>query len=160
MSDAYREQTLLCPACAVALDARLLRDAEVDVCGRCKGIWMDWFDGELSEVAMQASPMSLPSAAIAAPTSTTCPHCRRPMVLQQYGANGPDLWRCGECAGAFVPRASFEALMEAVAASETPPQKEGEPGSPFARMLSVLRRLLHGGAGGAEKADATAEPET
>jgi Zn-finger nucleic acid-binding protein len=159
MSDAYREQALLCPACSIALDVRLLRDAEVDVCGQCKGIWMDWFDGELSEVAMQASPMSVPSAAITPPMTTTCPHCRRPMVLQPYGADGPDLWRCGECAGAFVPRASFEALMQAVAASETPSHKGDEATSPFARMVAVLRRLLQSSPE-SPKAGAAAETET
>ncbi len=158
MSDAYRETTLLCPACATALDPRLLQDAEVDVCGRCKGVWIDWFDGELQDVAIQAAPLSMPGSVIPVPTSASCPHCRRPMALQPYGVGGPALWRCGECAGAFVPRASFEALTLLLEDPQKPASESAEEGSVFARMLAVLRRLLKGPAPG-EPAEGT-EPSS
>jgi Zn-finger nucleic acid-binding protein len=152
MSDAYRETTLLCPVCSLALDARMLKDAEVDVCGHCKGIWIDWFDGDLGQVAMQASPMSVPMSVIAPATSAACPHCRRSMTLQPYGETGlVSLWRCGECAGAFIPRGSFESLLE-LAQMEPPRSEHPDAPSPLARVLALLRRLVTSPAPPAEKA--------
>lgn len=146
MVETYREAALQCPACSTALDTRVLHDAEVDVCPRCKGIWVDWFDGELHEVALQASPMSIPSTVIAELKTANCPHCKRSIDLQPYGPGGPALWRCGECAGAFVPRASFEALTEMMPPEDVPPSQHDEPKSAFDKLRAILHRLLSGSA--------------
>jgi len=72
------------------------------------------------------------------------------MELQPYGTGGPALWRCGECAGAFVPRASFEALATLVIEEPLAP-KPDEPKSALDKLRAVLHRLLSGSAAPSSK---------
>jgi Zn-finger nucleic acid-binding protein len=134
MTNAYRDALPLCPACSLAMEARTLKDATVDVCPACKGLWIDWFEGELAHVAHEVAPLSIPRAPVPTVQAATCPPCRRPLVPQAY-LGVPFLWRCGECGGTFVPRVSFEALAEL-----RPPKDP--PKSALHRLVHVLTQLL------------------
>jgi Zn-finger nucleic acid-binding protein len=135
MTDAYRDALRLCPACARAMDPRAVNDVVIDVCSGCKGLWLDWFDGELAQVAHDAAPLSVPRSPAPASAGRTCPDCRTPLAPEAY-QSAAGLLRCGECAGTFVPRASFEALAQlADVAEEQPP-------SALRRLVNAILRLL------------------
>jgi Zn-finger nucleic acid-binding protein len=119
------------------MDRRTIAEATIDVCSRCKGLWVDWFDGELTQVAREAAPLSVASTAVEGVSSFGCPLCQRILVSEEHAPGAARVWRCGECAGSFVPRASFDAL---VLAGDTP-EASIRPG-PLARLLAALRALL------------------
>lgn len=102
--------------------------ATVDVCRGCGGLWIEWFDGELSAVARSVSPVRGVGDRNAGPA--TCPACQEPLYHERYGGDGSDIARCGSCAGAFVPRASYDALV-----ALGPPESEAEV------ELGVLQQL-------------------
>jgi Zn-finger nucleic acid-binding protein len=135
MTDAYRDALRLCPACARAMDTRTVHDVVIDVCSGCKGLWLDWFDGELAQVAHDAAPLSLPRSPAPEPGTKTCPDCRTPLAHQAY-QNVSGLFRCGECAGTFVPRTSFEALAQLTDAVEEHPR------SALRRLVDAILHLL------------------
>jgi ferredoxin len=123
----------------------ILGEAEVDVCGACGGMWVDWFDGEVKGVATEllrseTERASRPSVATSslrneAFATGACPRCTRQLAIERYvvkadvgreggrtsitTATGADLLRCEECAGVFVPRTSATLLA-------TLPQDEDE----------------------------------
>jgi len=137
MTDAYRDAALSCPACGAGMEARPIDGATIDVCPECAGVWADWFDGDLQAVIRQA-----PGARGRGTTSAgsaSCPRCRRPLDGEGIpGAVGQGIFRCAECVGAFVPRGSFGALIDAVVRSP----ERGPPNSPLARLIALLKRLL------------------
>jgi Zn-finger nucleic acid-binding protein len=116
------------------MDARTLKDAVVDVCPGCKGLWLDWFDGEPSHVASEAAPLSVPQGPTPAVLDARCPECRCPLALEHY-RESLALWRCGACAGTFVPRVSFEAL------AELRPHVEAHR-SALHRLIAVIAHIL------------------
>jgi len=89
--DAYRDTPFLCPACTRPMETRQAGATSVHVCVTCKGLWIDWFDGEASVVAQLAGPLSIPRAPIAAIQRATCPDCRSALTLQPYGPGGRTL---------------------------------------------------------------------
>jgi Zn-finger nucleic acid-binding protein len=116
------------------MEERSLADALVDVCPLCKGLWIDWFDGDIVHVAQEAAPLSV--AAAAAPAGDpSCAECRCQMIFERF-ATGPGLWRCGACAGTFVPRSSFDALLELA----SPAVKEER--TALERLIDVVARFL------------------
>jgi Zn-finger nucleic acid-binding protein len=117
------------------MDERSLDDALVEVCPSCKGLWIDWFDGDLVHVAKQAAPLSVPPLAAVPTGNPSCADCRCKMVFEHY-ATGPGLWRCGACAGTFVPRSSFEALVDLA----SPVAKEQR--TALQRLVDVVAKLL------------------
>jgi Zn-finger nucleic acid-binding protein len=138
VSAAYRETPLLCPGCGETLDPREVGDAIIDVCPACGGIWVDWFDGDLVVMVRGAPPA--PGAQIpGAPGSSSCPRCRRALGGERYLESHAEIMRCGDCAGAFVPRGSVSALvmLDPHVHEEAP-----APHDPLARLALVLRRWL------------------
>jgi Zn-finger nucleic acid-binding protein len=139
----------------------VLEEAEVDVCGACGGLWVDWFDGEVKRVATEVLAgetvrLSRPSA----PTSSirneafatgACPRCTRQLAVERYvvkadaTTTGADLLRCEECAGVFVPRTSAGLLATLPPDDEAPASSTAgaalEP-LPWQRFMALLRRLL------------------
>ncbi len=115
MSTGYREAHPHCPACSGELLPHELSQepaSVVDVCRECAGIWVDWFDGELTGIARDAGG-ARPAPESARPgkaITPSCPRCRRPLHEERYRDGAAVLLRCGECAGAFVPRASAKAI--------------------------------------------------
>ena len=146
----YRGAAVRCPGCAETMTVEVLAEAEVDVCGACGGMWVDWFDGEVKRVATEVLHGELARASRpSAPTSSlrneafatgACPRCSRQLAVERYvvkadvgragqggertsvsQTTGADLLRCEECAGVFVPRTSAGLLATLPADEEAPP---------------------------------------
>jgi len=81
--------------------------AEVDLCELCGGVFIEFFDGEPSSVALgvQALVHEEPIAPSRAwPERADCPDCSVPMRGMRYmdGEEGPPVFRCGGCMALFV----------------------------------------------------------
>ena len=134
MQGGYRSARC-CPACRAVLTELAAATASVDRCPDCAGLWIDWFDGEISSVA-SSIPAMAPAAPVA-PATHACPDCRATLSLTRYPdeKSGAEIWRCGGCAGAFVPRSSLEAIVAlGPPADPAPPAKAGL----FAELLRLL----------------------
>ena len=148
-SDAYRLSIVRCPACAEPMRRDLTTTTEVEACDACEGMWVDWFDGAVSTVAIEAEAARLergtpPPSRPAQPTtgSRTCPRCQRALVAELLGFDdakhdeligGVELLRCAECAGAFVPRGSAHLLFDRAREARAPTLWEA--------VLALLQRL-------------------
>ncbi|MEO8876166.1 MAG: zf-TFIIB domain-containing protein [Polyangiaceae bacterium] len=142
-SAGYRDAPALCPLCAIMMTEKNLFDAVVDVCGDCHGVWVDWFDGDLGHVVEQVSADSARGSASThiGPSGGACPKCQAKLAPEDR-ADGVHLLRCGDCGGAFVPRASF---MPLIALSHQEPEILAQKSpSVFARLVAVLNSLLSG----------------
>lgn len=140
MSEAYRELPTRCPACSTLMEARILEGCTVDVCPSCKGLWVDWFDGDLLDVARQTGPLSHREPVAFDPTRAACPRCLRPMSVGNVEGLAALLVRCGECGGTFVPRAAFGDLLDHAMGDTS--GMDPEPEGVFARLVRVLRSLI------------------
>lgn len=145
MSAAYRAAALPCPACVALLEPTTVGEAVIDVCPACAGIWVDWFDGDLAEMARASD--AAPTRAIAPRGAPTCPRCQlgldeelhaglRSEDGERVTGGGAVILRCAECAGAFVPGASVRLLASA------PPSADDLPQSFWGKLLAVLRGFL------------------
>jgi Zn-finger nucleic acid-binding protein len=128
------------------MEERDVTSALVDVCPLCKGVWIEWFDGAIGDVARDMPPTSLPTAAAKSP-QYGCPACKRPLH-DEVALERPyvTVARCGECAGAFVARTAFDVLAEHARPPEEPPPpppNEDDP-SLYARLAAFLRRVFAG----------------
>lgn len=134
MTAAYRGQPLRCPACATWLDPAQVGEAIIDACPGCGAIWVDWFDGDLPAMA-RGAPEAAPVGG--GRGDMQCPHCK--VALDEEQALDPpvELYRCGQCAGALVPRGSIQAIA---AAEEIGAQKPEATG--LGRLVEILRRWL------------------
>lgn len=148
-SDAYRLAVVRCPACAEPMRREIMRSAELEVCDACEGLWVDWFDGDVSTVAVEAEAARLdrgtplPSRPSSPTTgSRACPRCQHPLVPELYRFSdakhddligGVDVLRCADCAGAFVPRGSAHLLLDRA--------REERTHSPWEALLALLQRL-------------------
>ncbi len=149
-------------------------DAEVDVCAACGGVWVDWFDGEVREVAervvrggVSGRPSDPEAIRAEARAIGACPRCLRQLASERYvaksvvtGNTGPTktttetgavLLRCEECASAFVSRTALEVLAS-LPADEEPPMSEREDGTtrvlepmPWERLLALVKGLFSRG---------------
>ena len=113
------------------MSTEAIGEADVDVCTACGGMWVDWFDGEVRQVATsvlageaeRASRETSPTSSLRNENVATgaCPRCMRQLAVERYvvrvdvgprsaertsvsTTTGADLLRCEECAGVFVPR--------------------------------------------------------
>ena len=140
MSEAYRDLPARCPACASMMEARILEGCTVDVCPSCRGLWVDWFDGELLDVARQTGPLSHREPVAFDPRNAPCPRCLRAMTFGNAEGPATLLLCCGECGGTFVPRAAFADLLSSAMGDVS--DLEPEPEGAFARLVRVLRSML------------------
>lgn len=68
-----------------------------------------------------------------------CPRCRRPLHEERYRDERPVILRCGECAGAFVPRGS----AQSIASMTLDGAKDDDADAGFFRtLIERLRRAL------------------
>ena len=118
------------------MEERTGASANVDVCTACYGVWIEWFDGEIPRVAASIPP---PSRRPDPPTPGRwkCPACLRELV-HEPGPSGATVARCGECAGAFVTRASILVLQDHAAA----PPTADEPPTLLERIAALLREIF------------------
>ncbi len=83
----------------------------VDRCQRCGGVFIDYFDGDPSEVARRMARAGLRDDAIAVlERDPVCPDCERPLALRLYLDDGAPIWRCESCAAAFLTPAMLDRL--------------------------------------------------
>ena len=150
---AYRSAVLRCPACRGLLRTEPTSAAQAQVCDGCDGLWIDWFEGEVSAIAVESEAarvergMPLPGRAVARAAGTrTCPHCTRALVAELYRftdataddlITGVELLRCPECAGAFVPRGSAHLLLER--------SREARTQSPLTAIRYLVRQVFRRG---------------
>jgi Zn-finger nucleic acid-binding protein len=128
------------------MSSEVVGEGQVDVCAVCGGIWLDWFDGEIREVASRvvqqgvvgrpSGPDSLRNEARAI---GACPRCARHMASERYVAKtvepgprrhvreeivtGAEVLRCEDCAGAFLSRTTLE-ILAALPVPGRPPEVE------------------------------------
>lgn len=131
----YRQAALACPGCAAVLEPKQVGETTIDVCPACGGIWVDWFDGELSEM-VRGAPRTTGTGTPGRAGSSTCPRDGRPLDAERYLASRAEILRCGDCSGAFVPRAA----AHEIAAMD--PERKGPPPAEdgWSRLAAVLQR--------------------
>src|SRR3954471_24127042 len=92
-SEGYRGIAIRCPGCAEVMSAEAIGDAEVDVCTSCGGMWVDWFDGEVRQVATSvlrgegaraSRPAPPPSLRNESLSTGACPRCTRQLAVERY----------------------------------------------------------------------------
>ena len=160
----YRGIAVRCPGCAESMAVESVGDADVDVCSACGGMWVDWFDGEVRQVATaviarEGSRPPPPSSPRNETVATgACPRCSRQLAVERYvvrvgvdgrgvsQTTGADLLRCEECAGVFVARASAALLATLPPDEAAPPSSTGanavlEP-LPWQRFVMLVKRLM------------------
>lgn len=115
---AFRGGALHCPACASPMDERALSGATVDVCPSCQGLWLDWFDGDVATLVRETGSPRTYVATGASGGSGACPRCSVHLragalpIDDAEGNNvGPEVLRCDDCQGVFVPRSAAEILL-------------------------------------------------
>lgn len=148
---AYRGTTVRCPGCGAAMRCEAVPSAEVDVCDSCGGLWVDWFDGNVETLALEAEalrerrgePVSRSSGRSGG--AGTCPRCLRALGAQLHRFSdalpneflpGVELLRCPECAGSFVPRSSAHLLLDRVREPRVVGLGEA--------LVALLKRLVRG----------------
>lgn len=160
----YRGVAIRCPGCGDPMVQEQVGDAEVDLCPACGGIWLDWFDGETSALAVgvlekekhrPSAPARSPAPSNEPRATGACPRCTRQLASQRYvatfvqdgkrheHATSADLLRCEECVGVFVSRSSAETIV-AVANADGPrslPPSDVKPAL-WDRLLAVLSRIF------------------
>lgn len=148
---AYRGVTVRCPGCAEAMRCDAVPSAEIDVCDACGGLWVDWFDGEIQTLAAEAAAARERGASTLATLengpratgSSACPRCMQALrpELHRFSdardgelVDGVELFRCPECAGSFVPRASAHLLLDRL--------REPPAVTLWEALVALLKRLV------------------
>jgi len=103
-------------------------EAQVDLCPRCGCVFMEFFDGEPSELSRRLEKhlrsarwtTSLPSKTI------ECPACEVPMIARNYLDGGPLIVRCEHCMAVFATPSQVEdlAMYQSVGGRQKPPWLE------------------------------------
>lgn len=145
----YRAPSARCPQCAAMLRAEVVPSAKVEACDTCGGVWVDWFDGDVRTLAVEAEAARLargdrPSLVPAGTEgSGDCPRCQARLgnevvrfadALEAELVGGVEILRCAECAGCFVPRSSAHLLLERV--------REPRTATFWEVLVTVLKRLF------------------
>lgn len=134
----YRRGALRCPGCDEILKEQLHGQAHVDVCPACRGIWIDWLDGDIATVT--AAVGELGDARPEGRGAQRCPLCVGPLDRDALDDPAAVVWRCGSCAGAFVPRSSAALIAAGPSPDEDPSGRD-----PFlTRLLDAVGRFLLG----------------
>jgi Zn-finger nucleic acid-binding protein len=135
----YRRGALRCPSCDEILAEELHGEAHVDICPTCQGIWIDWLDGDIAAVTAAVGERGEARPGGGEGTQH-CPLCAHPLDRTTLEDEAAVIWRCGSCAGAFVPRSSA-----AVIAARGAEDEERSGGDPLlTRVLDAVGRFLLG----------------
>jgi Zn-finger nucleic acid-binding protein len=95
-----------CPTCQSPLKPTRRETIELDVCGKCGGLWFD--SGEVEAYRAAAPPDSYlpPPPAVFGPFARSrgarCPRCEGDFLVEGRAA-GVRLFRCSQGCGFFVP---------------------------------------------------------
>ena len=79
-------------------------------CDACRGIWVDWWDGEASGIARTVP--AHPSATPGGQKGGACPRDGTPLIDRPYLDAGPVVERCPTCLGLFARREQVRPLAE------------------------------------------------
>jgi hypothetical protein len=104
----------------------------VDVCGVCRGIWFDWFDGEVGALSQH-----LDTDAVAGAGNNPQPRCPRddaPLLRLPYLHQGPLVARCPVCFGLYAPREQVAELQRYHRRMPLDPEEPLERRSLLARL--------------------------
>lgn len=151
----YREIAIRCPGCAGSMAIEAVGEADVDICTACGGMWVDWFDGEVRQVAAsvlarEGSRPPPPPASLRNETVATgaCPRCTCQLAVERYTVRTEttDLLRCEQCAGVFVPRTSAE-VLSTLPPDEQAPRSSTEAAAileplPWQKFVMLVKRLV------------------
>jgi Zn-finger nucleic acid-binding protein len=132
----YREAALSCPGCGALMEPHDVDGSIIDVCAACAGIWVDWFDGDLAQM-VRGAPLARSASPRESGGAEGCPRCRSPLAGELYLGTRAEVLRCGDCAGAFVPRGATQAIAASKASSAEQPADGA-----WDRLVRVLRRWL------------------
>lgn len=137
---AYRESAPLCPACHEPLEAHTIEGAGamIDLCAKCGGVWLDWEDGDFTNLAREVPAAAAREIPRSGPGA--CPRCNRPLAIEMF-RDTAEVLRCGECAGAFVPYASIGKIAESTPADARNDEEPGEQ-TVWNRVATALRNWL------------------
>jgi hypothetical protein len=148
----YRTSAAICPSCGVLMEERRVVEALVDVCPTCLGLWIDWFDGDIAHLTREAGSPPVYAPASGKAGEGKCPRCTvaltaEPLLSAPETERAslpphrppPTVYRCSDCAGAFVPRAAAEEIIALGLATAREP--DAPPGV-LDRLLAVLRALV------------------
>ena len=105
--------------------------SQVDLCARCGGVYLDFFDGEPGDLARGGVTYFPPGEDTpeVIPDHLTCPDCGTAMTPYRYLDQGPSIGRCDSCLAAFATPAQLQRLASMVFSDN--------PHGP----LSLMRRL-------------------
>ena len=96
----YRHAPIRCVICGATMDRLQRGDAVIDRCPTCGGMWIDWYDGDAVGV-LQGLPES--GGQVEGQRSSECPRCRGALLPEPFRDDGPEVFRCNQCFGMFVP---------------------------------------------------------
>ena len=97
-----------CPACRVPMYVAEYRQIELDLCGRCEGVWFD--RGELALLLGDERPLST-TAAASDEATRSCPLCDKPMTKVNIGPGGRVVVdQCPQGCGLWFDGTEVEAL--------------------------------------------------
>jgi hypothetical protein len=108
----------------------------VDVCDRCGGVFLDFFDGEPAllsrEITLHLERFQMPFKPGSAPLR--CPDCERSMDVHPYLNDGPNIARCNRCLAMFATPEQIRALATFDFIEDPLPWQS--------RLLALLRTIL------------------
>ncbi len=138
----YRTAARRCPRCDVVMEVRGTEQVELEACAGCGGVWVDWLDGELVDALPAAGDQPATGTRKADGETWLCPQCRLSLYETTAGSGVP-VFRCGQCAGTFVPRSSAQELVNGRA--DEPDEKDDANTDPWlTKMFDTLRNWLYG----------------
>jgi hypothetical protein len=113
--------------------------AEIDRCGRCGGVFLEFFDGEPGALSrgLGAHPDARRDGAERPAGALVCPDGEAPMIDAPYLGHGPAVPRCETCLAVFLSPTQRAALA---ALRLPPPEEDAEPGW-VERLVAWVREL-------------------
>jgi Zn-finger nucleic acid-binding protein len=98
---AYRSMQLECPACGGPVDETTIADTNVQVCPRCRGVWVESPTWEIAAVAREVAVVQ--NEAPPSSRRTSCPRCEEPLAFHSVAGIDFFVHRCSTCRGIFIP---------------------------------------------------------
>jgi Zn-finger nucleic acid-binding protein len=110
--------------------------AEADVCPKCGGVFLEFFDGEPSAVSRRMLGRRKHAPGPVVGVGSACPDCSTPMTRKAYLGQGPELARCDECLAVFIA----ESELPSLANLELAPEPAAHEPTWIAKLLAWLPR--------------------